>query len=82
MTRPDGPTRGAASRASNPAPEPRSRTVSPGCRAARAVGFPQPKPMLAPSGTEPIVRVMVQHENQREAETLAKQLADRIAELG
>src|SRR5438093_826988 len=26
-----------------PAPEPRSSTVSPGCRSARSVGFPQPR---------------------------------------
>lgn len=37
--------------------------------------------VIRPSGTEPIVRVMVQHETLRTAETLAKQLAQRIDEL-
>lgn len=37
--------------------------------------------VIRPSGTEPIVRVMVQHESVRKAEALAKQLADRIAAL-
>ncbi len=33
-----------------PPPLPRSSTVSPGCSAAIACGFPQPSPMFAPSG--------------------------------
>jgi phosphoglucosamine mutase len=35
--------------------------------------------VIRPSGTEPIVRVMVQHENPRTAETLASELAQRVA---
>jgi phosphoglucosamine mutase len=37
--------------------------------------------VIRPSGTEPIIRVMVQHDTLRTAETLAKQLADRIRSL-
>jgi len=37
--------------------------------------------VIRASGTEPIIRVMVQHEQQRSAETLAKQLAERISAL-
>src|SRR2546428_9414672 len=38
-----------------PPPEPRSRTVSPGCSAVRAVGLPQPSDAsTAPSGS-PVV---------------------------
>ncbi len=37
--------------------------------------------VIRPSGTEPIIRVMVQHEVLRTAETLAKDLADRIIAL-
>ncbi len=51
MTPPSGPTCLAASRQSNPAPLPRSTTVSPGRIAAIACGLPQPRPRLAPSGT-------------------------------
>src|SRR5262245_4998615 len=39
---PVGPTRFAESKTSMPPPEPRSRTVSPGCIFASAVGLPQP----------------------------------------
>lgn len=37
--------------------------------------------VIRPSGTEPIVRVMVQHQDARAARTLTKQLADRVAAL-
>lgn len=37
--------------------------------------------VVRPSGTEPIVRVMVQHESQRSAESLARQIADRVSTL-
>ncbi len=37
--------------------------------------------VIRPSGTEPIIRVMVQHETLRTAETLARQLAQRITTL-
>ena len=37
--------------------------------------------VIRPSGTEPIVRVMVQHDAVRTAQTLARQLADRIRAL-
>ena len=37
--------------------------------------------VIRPSGTEPIIRVMVQHEKLKVAEGLAKQLAKRIASL-
>ena len=37
--------------------------------------------VIRPSGTEPIVRVMVQHEAIRKAEALARQLADQIAAM-
>jgi len=37
--------------------------------------------VIRPSGTEPIIRVMVQHEKLKVAEGLAKQLAKRIAAL-
>ena len=50
-TRPSGPTRSAARKQSNPAPEPRSSTVSPGASDARATGLPHPRPRFAPSGT-------------------------------
>ena len=40
--RPVGPTRFADSRTSMPPPEPRSRTRSPACRSATAVGLPHP----------------------------------------
>ena len=49
-TLPVGPTRWAARKASRPAPLPRSRTTSPAFRPARAVGLPQERPRLAPSG--------------------------------
>src|SRR5205085_3098942 len=49
---PVGPTRLAEMRTSAPAPEPRSRTVSPSCRSATAVGTPHPSDaLIAPSGT-------------------------------
>ena len=41
-TRPAGPTFFAAIIMSRPAPLPRSRTISPDCRLARATGFPHP----------------------------------------
>ncbi|MCP4643507.1 MAG: phosphoglucosamine mutase, partial [bacterium] len=41
----------------------------------------QGRAVIRPSGTEPIVRVMVQHERVREAEHLARQLADKVASL-
>ena len=34
--------------------------------------------VIRPSGTEPVVRIMVQHESIRKAEALAKQLAKRL----
>jgi len=37
--------------------------------------------VIRPSGTEPIIRIMVQHEKPKIAEGLAKQLAKRIAAL-
>ena len=37
--------------------------------------------VIRASGTEPIIRVMVQHEQQKSAETLVKQLAERISAL-
>jgi phosphoglucosamine mutase len=37
--------------------------------------------VIRPSGTEPIIRVMVQHESLKDAESLAAQLADRIKAL-
>jgi phosphoglucosamine mutase len=37
--------------------------------------------VIRPSGTEPIVRVMVQHQDARAAESLCKELADRVAAL-
>ena len=37
--------------------------------------------VIRPSGTEPIVRIMVQHENLRTAEQLCTQLAERVAAL-
>jgi phosphoglucosamine mutase len=38
--------------------------------------------VIRPSGTEPIVRIMVQHDAQRTAETLADSLAEKIRALG
>ena len=37
--------------------------------------------VIRPSGTEPIVRVMVMHEEMRKAQVLASQLADRVSAL-
>ncbi len=37
--------------------------------------------VIRPSGTEPIIRVMVQHENLRDAERMAADLAGRVGEL-
>ncbi len=37
--------------------------------------------VIRPSGTEPIIRVMVQHEEIRKAEALSKALAEKVAEL-
>ena len=37
--------------------------------------------VVRPSGTEPIVRVMVQHEDARTAQTLTRQLAERVAAM-
>lgn len=37
--------------------------------------------VVRPSGTEPIIRVMVQHDTQRTAEKLAQELADQIQRL-
>jgi len=37
--------------------------------------------VIRPSGTEPIVRVMVQHQDARAAQTLTRQLAERVAAL-
>lgn len=41
----------------------------------------QGRVVIRPSGTEPIVRVMVQHESLRAAESLCTQLAERVAAL-
>ena len=49
MTRPVGPTRPAAKKASIPPPLPMSSTTSPGLSDASAVGFPQPSEMAAAS---------------------------------
>src|SRR4030043_1445507 len=51
ITLPPPPTLLAARKQSNPAPEPRSRTVSPSFNDARATGLPHPRPKFAPSGT-------------------------------
>ena len=51
ITLPDFPTFFAARKQSKPAPEPKSRTVSPSFIDASAVGFPQPNPRFEPSGT-------------------------------
>ena len=37
--------------------------------------------VIRPSGTEPIIRVMVQHESSREAESLVRALSDEISTL-
>jgi len=37
--------------------------------------------IVRPSGTEPVIRVMVQHEALRKAETIARQLAGRLEQL-
>ena len=37
--------------------------------------------VIRPSGTEPIIRVMVQHEELRKAEALAKTLAEKVKAL-
>ena len=37
--------------------------------------------VIRPSGTEPIVRVMVQHESQRDADTLVELLSDEVKAL-
>jgi len=37
--------------------------------------------VIRPSGTEPIVRVMVQHQDARTAQTLTRQLAERVAAM-
>ncbi len=37
--------------------------------------------VIRPSGTEPIVRVMVQHESQSDADTLVQQLTDEVKAL-
>ncbi len=37
--------------------------------------------IIRPSGTEPIIRVMVQHEEIRKAEALSKALAEKVAKL-
>lgn len=37
--------------------------------------------VVRPSGTEPLIRVMVQHESQRSAEDLARKLAERISKI-
>src|SRR5262249_35203483 len=50
MALPVGPTFLPAIKTSNPPPLPRSSTTSPGCRAANALGLPQERPRLAPSG--------------------------------
>jgi hypothetical protein len=52
MTCPVLPTLPDARKQSKPAPEPRSRAVSPSFKDAMAVGLPQPSPRLAPSGTD------------------------------
>src|SRR5688572_6680796 len=52
---PVGPTRFAERRTSMPPPEPRSRTVSPSCRSASAVGLPQPSEASSASAGMPAV---------------------------
>jgi len=52
ITFPLSPTFLEARKQSNPAPEPRSRTVSPSLREASATGFPHPRLRFAPSGTD------------------------------
>ncbi len=47
---PSGRPSGPAMKTSKPPPLPRSRTTSPAWSEARAVGFPQESPILAPSG--------------------------------
>jgi phosphoglucosamine mutase len=37
--------------------------------------------VIRPSGTEPIVRIMVQHDSQDEAEKLVKQLSQEVQAL-
>ena len=37
--------------------------------------------VIRPSGTEPVIRIMVQHEALRKAEGMARQLADRVAAI-
>src|SRR5208283_4869117 len=51
ITLPFIPTFSEARKQSNPPPEPRSRTISPFFNKASAIGLPQPRPRLAPSGT-------------------------------
>src|SRR5688572_26574828 len=52
MARPVGPTFAAARNTSKPPPEPKSTTVSPSRKFARAVGLPHDKPMLASAGID------------------------------
>src|ERR1700733_14139717 len=54
IARPVGPTRRAEIRTSAPAPDPRSRTVSPACRSATAVGTPQPSDALIAASGAPL----------------------------
>src|SRR4030042_372799 len=51
ITFPVSPTFLAARKQSNPAPEPRSITVSPWRNEESATGFPHPRPKFAPLGT-------------------------------
>ena len=51
------------------------------CAEAQAEMNGQGCVVIRPSGTEPVIRIMVQHEALRKAETLAKQLAERVEQL-
>jgi phosphoglucosamine mutase len=39
------------------------------------------KVIIRPSGTEPLIRIMVQHDSLRKAQSLVKQLADKVSIL-
>jgi phosphoglucosamine mutase len=65
----------------NGKPRPEQDCLDALCREAEAALGATCRVVIRPSGTEPVVRIMVQHEEVRKAENLVRELKTKVVEL-